>query len=106
MCEWHVQSAVQSRRAARPEFTAGTGGMTNKPSTKRKNEYDPARKWGLRPTLEPDSSTYIVSGHIVGTSSSSSLFANESMGREGQAKARRKMEAREAERGFKEGGVH
>ncbi|KAH6912084.1 hypothetical protein BKA70DRAFT_1184627 [Coprinopsis sp. MPI-PUGE-AT-0042] len=102
VCDYHVQSAVQHRRAARPEFTAGTGGMTNKPTAKRKTDYDPARQWGLKPDLKTDGSTYIVSGHIVGASDSKSLFATENIGREGQAKAKRKLDNAEADKLLKQ----
>lgn len=76
--------------------------MTNKPTAKRKTDYDPTRQWGLKPKLETDGSTYIVSGHIVGASGSDSLFATEGIGREGQAKAKRKLEKAEAEKSLRQ----
>jgi minichromosome maintenance protein 10 len=76
--------------------------MTNKPTAKRKTDYDPARQWGLKPDLKSDGSTYIVSGHIVGASDSKSLFATENMGREGQAKAKRKLDNAEADKLLKQ----
>ncbi|KAG2005697.1 hypothetical protein CC2G_002081 [Coprinopsis cinerea AmutBmut pab1-1] len=102
VCEYHVQTAIQHRRAARPEFTAGTGGMTSKPIAKRKTEFDPARQWGLLPENKPDGATYIVSGHIVGGGDSRSMFVGENMGREGQAKAKRKMANAEADKLLKQ----
>ncbi|KAF5326425.1 hypothetical protein D9611_001046 [Ephemerocybe angulata] len=102
VCEYHVQNAVQHRRAARPEFTAGTGGMSTSTVVKRKHDYDPARQWGLAPSLTStsSSSTYIVSGHIV-KNSQASMFNSENMGREGQAKAKRKLANDEVERQLK-----
>ena len=73
-----------------------TSGPPVKPS------YDPARRWGLIPgpsTLDHSGggSTYVISGHIVGNSST---FVAENIGREGQAKARRKS-GRDADRELK-----
>ncbi|TFK29144.1 hypothetical protein FA15DRAFT_632659 [Coprinopsis marcescibilis] len=103
VCEFHVQTAIQHNRASRPEFTAGTGGMTSKPTMKRKTEYDPAKQWGLRPEPKQGDATYIVSGHIVGGGSGSrSIFASENIGREGQAKAKRKLDQAEADRMLKQ----
>ncbi|KAF9468289.1 hypothetical protein BDZ94DRAFT_1209274 [Collybia nuda] len=106
VCEWHIQNAVERRRAARPEFSIGTTGMSTSAAPKRKPAYDPARQWGLKP---PDSdsrggsSTYVVSGHIVGGSSmdSRSLYATENIGREGQAKAKRRLSGKDADRALK-----
>lgn len=52
---------------------------------KRKAAYDPARQWGMKPEAESNSTTYVVSGHIVGGYTSTA----ETMGREAQAKAQR-----------------
>lgn len=73
-----------------------TSGPPVKPS------YDPARRWGLisgPSTLDHSGggSTYVISGHIVGNSST---FVAENIGREGQAKARRKS-GRDADRELK-----
>ncbi|KAJ6464278.1 hypothetical protein C8R47DRAFT_1201836 [Mycena vitilis] len=72
VCEWHVQRAV---------------------------EYDPRRKWGLKPLDDSSGTMYVVSGHIIsggsGVDARDSMFIAESMGREGQAKASRKFTARE-----------
>ncbi|KIM41854.1 hypothetical protein M413DRAFT_71601 [Hebeloma cylindrosporum] len=105
VCDYHVQNAVQRRRAARPEFSVGTSGMTTSSTHKRKSAYDPMRQWGLKP--EDNSSngaTYVLSGHIVTGSSSDprSVHLPESMGREGQAKAKRKLAGKEADRALKE----
>lgn len=72
---------------------------------KRKPAYDPVRQWGLKPeplTTGADSTTYVVSGHVIGSSTgdSRSLHVAETMGREGQAKAKRKF-GRDADRELK-----
>ncbi|KIJ64274.1 hypothetical protein HYDPIDRAFT_154647 [Hydnomerulius pinastri MD-312] len=90
VCEWHLTNAVQRQRAGRAEFTAGTSGMSSSSARKRKAEYDPARQWGLKPEPSASSSTYIVSGHIVG-GSGGELFVGEKMGREAQTKAKRRL---------------
>ncbi|KAJ6463508.1 hypothetical protein C8R45DRAFT_911723 [Mycena sanguinolenta] len=103
VCEWHVQHAVERARASRPEFSAGTSGMSTT-AGKRKSEYDPRRKWGLKPLEESSGATYVFSGHIISGGRGDprdSLFISESMGREGQAKASRKLAAREDARVLK-----
>lgn len=123
VCDYHVQNAVQRRRAARPEFSVGyigftplrqdltnyphrTSGMTTSSSHKRKSAYDPMRQWGLKPeeSTSGNGATYVLSGHIVTGASSDprSVHLAESMGREGQAKAKRKLAAKEADRALKE----
>lgn len=110
-CEMHVQQAVQRVRAGRAEFASGleshffsfhtqhlsrTSGMSTEAKRKSKPAYDPSRQWGLKPTTqEQGEPTYIVSGHIVGTSS---MFVSENLGREGQAKAKRKKEAHDSDK--------
>ncbi|KAG6866330.1 hypothetical protein C0991_005797 [Blastosporella zonata] len=100
VCEYHVQHAVERQRAGRAEFSIGTTGMSMSSAPKRKPAYDPARQWGLKPEPTAASATYIVSGHIVNDSGadSRSLFATENIGREGQAKAARKMSKKAADR--------
>lgn len=117
-CEFHVQTAVERRRASRPEFSAGsvasalyifhltdspsrTSGMSVSAVSKRKPAYDPARQWGLAPVASSSSSvttfsapTYVVSGHVVSSNS-------DNIGREGQAKAQRKLLAHEADQTLK-----
>ncbi|TEB33818.1 hypothetical protein FA13DRAFT_1730099 [Coprinellus micaceus] len=101
VCEYHIQAAVQHRRAGRAEFSVGTGGMTSSSVVKRKHDYDPKRKWGLEPSASTGA-TYIVSGHVVrGDNSTSSLFVSENMGREGQARAQRKMANDQTEKQLK-----
>ncbi|TDL26871.1 hypothetical protein BD410DRAFT_763043 [Rickenella mellea] len=97
VCDYHVQTAVQSRRAARPEFSIGTSGMSTTAAGKRK-DYDPARQWGLKPEEKPGGSreTYVLSGHVV--SSRGPDYVHEKIGREGQAKAKRKLDQVETER--------
>ena len=62
---------------------------------KRKAAYDPQRQWGLKPEDGSigDGATYVVSGHVVsGTSNDPrTTFLTETIGRDGQAKAKRKM---------------
>ena len=80
--------------------------MSTSSKPARKPAYDPARQWGLKP--EPSiggtggSTTYLVSGHVINgsTQDSRSLFVGEKMGREGQAKAKRKF-GRDADRELK-----
>ncbi|KIY44898.1 hypothetical protein FISHEDRAFT_67293 [Fistulina hepatica ATCC 64428] len=96
VCDYHVQTAVQRRRAARPEFSAGTSGMGRTAAVKRKPAYDPARQWGLQPRDEPTGATYVVSGHVVG--GMNTLHVQEKVGREAQARAQRKASSREAEK--------
>ncbi|KAG6828018.1 hypothetical protein H0H92_009644 [Tricholoma furcatifolium] len=93
VCEYHVQHAVERRRAGRAEFSIGTMGMSTTSAPKRKPAYDPARQWGLAPEPVASSASYIVSGHIVNDSKfdSRSLFDTENIGREGQAKAARRL---------------
>ena len=88
-------------------FHVSTSGMSTSSGPVRKPVYDPVRKWGLKP--EPSavggtggSATYVVSGHIVGgpAGDSRSVFVAETMGREGQAKAKRKF-GRDADRELK-----
>ena len=62
-----------------------------------KHAYDPTKKWGLQPpgtatntTTSGFGATYIVSGHVVTN--------NEMTGREGQARVKKVLEAREEER--------
>ncbi|KAF8970690.1 hypothetical protein BDZ97DRAFT_1790519 [Flammula alnicola] len=105
VCDYHVQTAVQRRRAARPEFSIGTGGMSNSSTHKHKHAYDPLRRWGLKPedSTASTGATYMVSGHVVtGTSSDPrTIYAAESIGREGQAKAKRKLAGKDADRALK-----
>ncbi|KAI0703739.1 hypothetical protein BC835DRAFT_1317357 [Cytidiella melzeri] len=101
VCEWHIQHAVQRKRAGRAEFSVGTSGMSTAP--KRKPVYDPAKQWGLKP--EPDrgreagETTYMVSGHIVSNGAGKqTMFVGENMGRDAQAKAARKASSKDADR--------
>jgi minichromosome maintenance protein 10 len=64
-------------------------------STYKRKAYDPQRQWGLKPEDGSigDGATYVVSGHVVsGTSSDPrTTYLTEMIGRDGQAKAKRKM---------------
>lgn len=68
---------------------------TSSSTYKRKTAYDPQRQWGLKPEDGSigDGATYVVSGHVVsGTSSDPrTTYLTETIGRDGQAKAKRKM---------------
>ena len=82
-----------------------TLGMTSSSLKKRKPDYDPQRQWGLQPSeasARGGDATYVVSGHVVSGSNrdASSLFVAETMGREGQARAKRKL-AQDANRELK-----
>ncbi|PCH37100.1 hypothetical protein WOLCODRAFT_83678 [Wolfiporia cocos MD-104 SS10] len=100
VCDWHIQRAVERKRAGRAEFSAGTSGMSTGP--KRKHPaYDPQRQWGLKPADQDEggNATYVVAGHVVsGRNDSKSLFVSENMGRDAQAKASRKTAGRDADR--------
>jgi hypothetical protein len=74
--------------------------MSSTSGPKSKPAYDPARQWGLKPE---NKTTYVVSGHVVGesTSDASSLYIAESMGREGQAKAKRELAGKDADNALK-----
>ena len=79
--------------------------MTISSGPKRKPAYDPARQWGLKPAEghEPGSATYVISGHTINGSGSDvqSLYVAETIGREGQAKAKRKLANKDADRALK-----
>ncbi|CAE6468769.1 unnamed protein product [Rhizoctonia solani] len=83
VCEYHIQDAIKSKRAARPEFSAGTMNLSSSNSQGGKggkfgkSAYDPSRKWGLTPSVgqqnaaaSPESAklgggaTYIVDGRV------------------------------------------
>jgi minichromosome maintenance protein 10 len=74
--------------------------MSTTAGPRRKPAYDPARQWGLKPAEPGTGETYIISGHIVNGSStdSRSVFISENIGREGQAKARRKIAGKDADK--------
>ncbi|OSX62254.1 hypothetical protein POSPLADRAFT_1142839 [Postia placenta MAD-698-R-SB12] len=98
VCDYHIQHAVERKRAGRAEFSTGTSGMSAV-AKKRKPAFDAARQWGLKPADDSGGhATYVVSGHIVsGSNDSKSLFVSEAMGREAQAKASRKISAKDAD---------
>ncbi|KAI0718404.1 hypothetical protein C8T65DRAFT_763318 [Cerioporus squamosus] len=91
VCDFHIQTAVERARASRPEFSVGTSGM--KTSAKKKPEYDPARQWGLKPETQASGATYVVSGHVISGAASQPMYIGETVGREAQAKAARKLAA-------------
>lgn len=77
--------------------TSGLGG-----SSKKKQAYDPARQWGLKPEDSSLGSTYVFSGHVISGSAgdSRSMYVGETIGREAQAKASR-ISAKDADRTLK-----
>ncbi|KAG8700437.1 hypothetical protein FRC09_005956 [Ceratobasidium sp. 395] len=84
VCEYHIQHAVKGRRAARPEFSAGTADLSTPSNPKSKfgkQAHDPSRKWGLLPSASQQNAaasyesaklgggaTYIVDGHVLPSS--------------------------------------
>lgn len=73
--------------------------MSTTSAPKRKPAYDPQRQWGLKPADEAGpSATYVMGGHIVSGGGAASLYVGETMGREGQARAARKLSEADAER--------
>jgi minichromosome maintenance protein 10 len=78
-------------------------GMSSSSVAKRKPAYDPARQWGLKPEPDAGGSTYVVSGHIVNGSGADprSIYTTENLGREGQAKAKRKLSGKDADKALK-----
>lgn len=76
-----------------------TMGMSTSSTPKKQPVYDPARQWGLKPEPDAGSSTYVVSGHIVNGSGtdSRSIYATENLGREGQARAKRKLSGKDGD---------
>ncbi|KAH9950843.1 hypothetical protein B0H21DRAFT_722081 [Amylocystis lapponica] len=98
VCEWHIQHAVSRKRAGRAEFATGTSGMTTG-AAKKRGAYDPARKWGLKPEPDAGGATYIVSGHTIsGGADTGAMFVGETLGRDAQAKASRKLSSKDADR--------
>ncbi|KAG9098920.1 hypothetical protein FRC07_010574, partial [Ceratobasidium sp. 392] len=84
VCEYHIQHAVKGRRAARPEFSAGTADLSTPSNPKSKfgkQAHDPSRKWGLLPSASQQNAaasyesakmgggaTYIVDGQVLPSS--------------------------------------
>ncbi|EUC55690.1 Cdc23 protein, partial [Rhizoctonia solani AG-3 Rhs1AP] len=89
VCEYHIQDAIKSKRAARPEFSAGTAdfstsnprgggsGRGGRGGKFGKSAYDPSRKWGLAPSTSQQNAaassesaklgggaTYVVDGRV------------------------------------------
>ncbi|KAJ1306564.1 hypothetical protein OPQ81_007565 [Rhizoctonia solani] len=81
VCEYHIQDAIKAKRAARPEFSAGTADYSNPRGSKGgkfgKPAYDPSRKWGLTPSIGQQNAaassesarlgggaTYVVDGRV------------------------------------------
>jgi minichromosome maintenance protein 10 len=79
--------------------------MTHTSEPQRKKNYDPARQWGLKPSEAERGPTYVLSGHIVSEPGSGfdtgSMYVAESIGREGQAKAKRKLANKDADKALK-----
>ncbi|KAI0827195.1 hypothetical protein BC628DRAFT_1371381 [Trametes gibbosa] len=96
VCDYHVQHAVERKRAGRPEFSIGTGGMSA--AAKKNAAYDPSRQWGLKPEREATGATYVVHGHVVSGADSRTMYVGENVGRDAQAKAARKLSAVDSEK--------
>lgn len=79
--------------------------MSTSAAHKSKNRYDPLRKWGLKPSddVAGNGATYMVSGHVVSGSSADprTMFIGETMGREGQARAKRVVDGKDSDRALK-----
>ncbi|EEB94496.1 hypothetical protein MPER_06679, partial [Moniliophthora perniciosa FA553] len=93
-------TAVDSRTAARPEFSAGTSGLGSATArAKRKSDYDSKRQWGLQPNSQQDQlseagATYVFSGHIIkGSSNDPERFSREKLTRD-----QKKLASLESER--------
>lgn len=71
--------------------------MTSTARKRKSVAYDPVRQWGLKPeagSRGPDGeATYVIGGHVASSSSrvQPSGVAGETMGREGQARAKRRI---------------
>ncbi|KAI0298475.1 hypothetical protein B0F90DRAFT_1669056 [Multifurca ochricompacta] len=103
VCDYHVQHAVERRRAGRPEFSTGTSGMSvgsGSHSQKSKATYDPQRKWGLAPAMAPLLPHRLPrwKGPPAGKRD---LYLNETVGREAQARATRQASSRETDKALK-----
>ncbi|KAF8583408.1 hypothetical protein K439DRAFT_1412151 [Ramaria rubella] len=99
-CEYHVEHAVQRKRAGRAEFSIGTSGMTTTAHI-RKPAFDPERKWGLLPadggsrSGAESASTYVIPGHVI--SGSGPEYVGEKIGRGREEKAKRRREEKETD---------
>ncbi|KAG8770329.1 hypothetical protein FRC20_004080 [Serendipita sp. 405] len=116
ICDYHLQQAVQSRRAGRAEFSASTMGMSNQ-STRARNTstFDPSRKVGLLPVgaqaVPSDSQNrsgdtgamYVVGSQVVRSArGGGDEFVAEKLGREREEKVKRKREREEGDERLKE----
>ncbi|KAF8485480.1 hypothetical protein JB92DRAFT_2836875 [Gautieria morchelliformis] len=97
-CEYHVEHAVQRKRAGRAEFSMGTSGMTTTPHG-RKPAFDPDKKWGLLPSADTASSaegsTYVIPGHVI--SASGPEYVSEKIGRGREEKAKRRRDEKKTD---------
>lgn len=79
--------------------------MSSAPTFKRKHDYDPRTKWGLKPEARAAGAdaTYMIAGHVVSGSAGDArtLYTAEGIGRDGQAKARRKLAGAEGDAALK-----
>ena len=72
-----------------------TSGMSTTAKKRKAADYDPARQWGLKPETGSrglDGETTYVLGGFVASSSTAPGIAGETMGREGQARAKRRLD--------------
>lgn len=111
VCDFHLQQAVQSRRAGRAEFSVGTSGAPSNPGRKDpRGGYDPSKKQGLIPVgaqavpssaqgLSGDTGAmYIIGTQVVRpTKGGGDEFVSENIGRGRQEKNKRRKEREEEE---------
>ncbi|KAG8831168.1 hypothetical protein FRC17_003554 [Serendipita sp. 399] len=119
VCDFHLQQAVQSRRAGRAEFSVGTMGMSNQPTRQARNtsKFDPSRKTGLLPVgaqavpshsqnLSGDTgSMYVVGSQVFRPTrggAGGEEFVAEKLGREREDKVKRRRVREEGEERLKE----
>ncbi|KAG8851230.1 hypothetical protein FRB96_009433 [Tulasnella sp. 330] len=119
VCEYHLLSAVKSKRAGRAEFSAGTGGMSvggpsmnvrNLPFNKRRGassgtgDFDPTQKWGLLPSATSSSGrprnegagiTYVMTGGTLINSARDTLHITQQAQKERDEKQHRAKEKKE-----------
>lgn len=110
VCDYHLQEAVKSRRAARPEFAIGTTGFSREPKSRVKPQFDPIRKHGLLPigpqAIPSDArnsqadtgAMYIIGDQVIKPSrGGGDEFVFEKLGREREAKLMRQKGREEEE---------
>ena len=85
-----------------------TSGMTTTAKKQRgPKDYDPQRQWGLQPSSSGSmtiggEAMYIIGGHVASSGALAPGKAADAIGREGQARAKRRVEERDSEKALKE----